>query len=391
MPVPASSTMSQSIGRAELQARRIAAVAHCFAPRTGNRSTRAPETHAEAHDKALRVVTTQTRTPTRAAKRVRSRPSCDGHHKAPDQRRRRESRPVRATWARADSPARSRIVMRAPMDADQSGVLELAHGARDGLAAGADHLRDDLVGQRFIDRVGATFLGRHPSRAGRSAPGHPAGRVPRSSRRPVAGGATTRPGAPTPRPAFASTRLRKSSRRSTSSVESSIAMTWADRGWSSISDSSPKCSLTPSTPRMTSRPSSATRTTLTRPARTMNSESPGSSSNRMTLPFGYCFSRVTSANRRSSSGAIRLSRGTVARKSAMSPYQPQVAVASAPAGAPANIIPSQRARRPGGPRELTPANAAGSGHVIFTVCQNRAHFEACHESRHPSRLRYGDG
>src|SRR5580692_9732830 len=129
-----------SIGRAELQTRRIAAVAHRVAPRAGNRSTRAPEMHAEAHDKLLWVATTQTRTPGRAAKRVRSRPPCDGHHKG---RITAAGSPARSGMRACRQPSTVTDRDAPAMNADQSCVLELAHGARDGLAAGADHLRDD--------------------------------------------------------------------------------------------------------------------------------------------------------------------------------------------------------------------------------------------------------
>ena len=55
------------------------------------------------------------------------------------------------------------------------------------------------------------------------------------------------------------------SRRRTMRLASSMAMTCAERGPSSMSDSSPKYCPGPRTPRMTSRPSSPTRTTFTRP------------------------------------------------------------------------------------------------------------------------------
>ena len=78
----------------------------------------------------------------------------------------------------------------------------------------------------------------------------------------------------------------KSSRRSTSRLESSMAITCADLGSSSITAISPKKLPSPSTDRMTSRPSSAIRTTLTWPAATRKSASPGSSSKTITLPLG---------------------------------------------------------------------------------------------------------
>src|SRR5436190_769168 len=78
----------------------------------------------------------------------------------------------------------------------------------------------------------------------------------------------------------------KSSRRITSRLESSIAITWAERGSSSINDISPKKSPSPSTERITSRPSSPISTTFTCPLATTYSASPGSSSNRMTVLRG---------------------------------------------------------------------------------------------------------
>src|SRR5882762_539816 len=78
----------------------------------------------------------------------------------------------------------------------------------------------------------------------------------------------------------------KSSRRSTRRALSSIAMTCAERGSSSISAISPKNSPSPSTDRITSRPSSPIRTTFTWPLATTYNASPGSSSNRMTEFFG---------------------------------------------------------------------------------------------------------
>ena len=47
-----------------------------------------------------------------------------------------------------------------------------------------------------------------------------------------------------------------------------MAMTWAERGWSSISDISPKKSPSERIERITSRPSSPTNTTFTRPEST---------------------------------------------------------------------------------------------------------------------------
>src|SRR6185312_4777602 len=67
-------------------------------------------------------------------------------------------------------------------------------------------------------------------------------------------------------------------------------------------------------PKITSRPSSPMSTTFTRPFLTRNSESPGSSSKRMTLPLGYDRSRVMSAKRESSAGSSPLKSGTEARK-----------------------------------------------------------------------------
>src|SRR4051812_9274947 len=84
-----------------------------------------------------------------------------------------------------------------------------------------------------------------------------------------------------------------------------------------MSESSPKWSPSPSTPRMTSRPSSPMRTTLQRPERITYSESPGSFSKRMTLPFGKVFSRDRSANCWTSPRSRPLKSGTVARKSAV--------------------------------------------------------------------------
>src|SRR5215207_10690915 len=39
-----------------------------------------------------------------------------------------------------------------PLDADQALLLELLHGARHGLAARANHLRDGLMRERLVDR-----------------------------------------------------------------------------------------------------------------------------------------------------------------------------------------------------------------------------------------------
>src|SRR2546428_7758553 len=93
-------------------------------------------------------------------------------------------------------------------------------------------------------------------------------------------------------------------------------MTCAERGSSSINAISPKNSPSPSTERMTSRPSSPMRTTLTWPLATTYSASPGSSSNRMTEFLGYARSRATSTTRCRSAAESWLKSGTFCSTSA---------------------------------------------------------------------------
>src|SRR5512134_1697997 len=58
-----------------------------------------------------------------------------------------------------------------PRDGEDLGVRELAHRAGDGLATGADHLGDGLVGEPLRD-PGAVFLVRHPEEEVGHAPVH---------------------------------------------------------------------------------------------------------------------------------------------------------------------------------------------------------------------------